>query len=604
MKTKKITKITAFIMVIMMIAMLLPVYSYAATVTVANVGTFTYTTKYNSTLKRYEATITAFAPLNNVTDVEIPEIINGNITVTAIGNGDNNNDGIIEGNSTITKIIIPKTVTTIYPHAFQYSFALKTVQILSPSKLTKIGAAAFINCSALESINLPEGLLEIGNEAFRACSSLKSITIPSTVTAIGNKAFYGCKKLTNVIIKGNPRMGTDVFPSTVTPTYDYTTPSTEAQTDPVTEASTEATTQATTQATTKATETTTEEQSVEMPTEKPTEPTTFIYDNNGFAGYYDYLGQYVEVYQPCEYDSETNMFKITNAGNLYWFADYINSDLGMESGAGAMLMNDITDNEGVMDGTNNNVRKWTPIGASGGNGHFSFFYGTFEGNNHIISGLYCDTQSDSPLPYAGLFGYVSGNGTISNVCVVNSYFNANLASGAVVGALSGTVSNCLSADNKFTANINAGGIAGVIDEVSHVTGCHCMDSTIDISFNENSVYFGNGIVGQNAGTTLFCFFRNVKVTKAAGGSADVWEGVTEIPNGDVTLDGKVDMMDAIAVQTLQYAKYSIVSRSADIDGNSIINAADTANILKIIASKESTENTDTPVGADTPAANY
>ena len=585
MKTKKLS---FFLIAAIILTMLFTTFLNAAdasyTAEVTNVGTFTFTAKKNSTTNSYEATIIKFEPVSDsVKTVEIPEKLKGSYYVTAIGNGDNNSTGIIELNSSITKIIIPSTVTTIYPRAFHYSSGLKTVQILSPSKLTKIGASAFMYCSALESINLPEGLLTIGNQAFRDCSSLKSITIPSTVTNIGRKAFYRCKNLTNIVINGNPEyIDSEAFPSGVTPKYETVENPTEQQ-EPVTEASTEATTLAATTQTEAETES--DDETVEMPTEEETEPTTFIYDNNGFAGYYDDMGNYIEVYQPCEYDSENNAYHITNAGNLYWFADYINSSLGMDNLMGGILDNDITVNWGKIDGTNPYVRKWIPIGAAGAGGEFGSFAGVFNGNSHIINGLYCASDDENIYNYSGLFGYLTESAKVMNVCVENSYFKA-ASTGAVAASSNGSMENCLSVNNTIVATINAGGVLGVAMENSSIDGCFCMDSEISMHFNGENVPFANGIIGYTANIAKNCLFHNVKITKETGEAADRWNGVTEIPDGDANLDGKVNSIDAIASQWLTYSQYNIASCAADMNNDHIINEADTAYILKAIFTQD------------------
>ena len=584
MRTKKLS---LFLIAAIILTMLFTTFLNAAdasyTADLPNVGTFTFTAKYNNTAKRYEATIIKFEPVStSVKTVEIPEKLKESYYVTAIGNGDSNNDGIIEGNSSITKIIIPSTVTTIYPNAFLYSLGLKTVQIITPSKLTKIGASAFMYCSALESINLPEGLLTIGRQAFMNCSSLKSITIPSTVTNIGSKAFYKCKNLTNIVINGNPDIASDAFPSGVTPKYEAVENPTEQQ-EPVTEASTEATTLAATTQTEAETES--DDETVEMPTEEETEPTTFIYDNNGFAGYYDDKGNYIEVYQPCEYDSENNAYHITNAGNLYWFADYINSSLGMDNLMGGILDNDITVNWGKIDGTNPYVRKWIPIGAAGAGGEFGSFAGVFNGNSHIINGLYCASDDENIYNYSGLFGYLTESAKVMNVCVENSYFKG-ASTGAVAASSNGSMENCMSVNNTIVGTIKAGGVLGVAMENSSIDGCFCMDSEISMQPDSENVPFANGIIGYTANIAKNCLFHNVKITKETGEAADRWNGVTEIPDGDANLDGKVNSIDAIASQWLTYSQYNIASCAADMNNDHIINEADTAYILKAIFTQD------------------
>ena len=63
-----------------------------------------------------------------------------------------------------------------------------------------IGNYAFLRCSSLENVTLPNSVTNIGIQAFRGCTSLNSIIIPDSVTGIDSNAFSGCTNLTNIII--------------------------------------------------------------------------------------------------------------------------------------------------------------------------------------------------------------------------------------------------------------------------------------------------------------------------------------------------------------------------------------------------------------------
>jgi len=87
-------------------------------------------------------------------------------------------------------------VTSIGDYAFLGCTGLTSITI--PNSATIIGNYAFAGCSALTSINIPNSVATIGNYAFIYCSSLASITIGNSVTSIGEYAFSNCTNLFDV----------------------------------------------------------------------------------------------------------------------------------------------------------------------------------------------------------------------------------------------------------------------------------------------------------------------------------------------------------------------------------------------------------------------
>ena len=121
---------------------------------------------------------------------------------------------------------------------------------------------------------------------------------------------------------------------------------------------------------------------------------------------------------------------------------------------------------------------WTPIGTSS-----DPFRGTFDGNYHVVSGLYIASGSS-----VGFFGCING-GTVKNLVVDGSVTgSSNVA--AVVGKLTGgTLENCGS-----RASVSGGnGVAGV---VGYANGSYAVSGC----FNAGAVT-GTGYVGGVAGWT-------------------------------------------------------------------------------------------------------
>jgi hypothetical protein len=105
-----------------------------------------------------------------------------------------------------------QTILIKYPAVRAGSYAI-------PGSVTSIGVGAFAN-GGLTSVTIPEGVISIPAQAFVNCSNLTSVTIPNSVTRIGDSlyggtggnAFQNCTSLTNVIIgNGVANIGYEAF---------------------------------------------------------------------------------------------------------------------------------------------------------------------------------------------------------------------------------------------------------------------------------------------------------------------------------------------------------------------------------------------------------
>ena len=100
--------------------------------------------------------------------------------------------------SSLNDIVIPDGVTSIGNEAFNRCGSLTSFVI--PNGVTSIGDSAFAGCRSLSNIAIPDSVTSIGTWTFCGCESLTNIAIPDSVTRIGNNAFCYCKSLSSVVI--------------------------------------------------------------------------------------------------------------------------------------------------------------------------------------------------------------------------------------------------------------------------------------------------------------------------------------------------------------------------------------------------------------------
>ena len=100
--------------------------------------------------------------------------------------------------SSLNDIVIPDGVTSIGNEAFNRCGSLTSFVI--PNGVTSIGDSAFAGCRSLSNIAIPDSVTSIGTWTFCGCESLTNIAIPDSVTRIGNNAFCYCKSLSSVVV--------------------------------------------------------------------------------------------------------------------------------------------------------------------------------------------------------------------------------------------------------------------------------------------------------------------------------------------------------------------------------------------------------------------
>lgn len=186
-----------------------------------------------------------------------------------------------------------------------------------------------------------------------------------------------------------------------------------------------------------------------------------------------------------------------------------------------ILLNDTTDWE--YWGKYTYAESWTPIGT----GSYYIdpihpFLGTFDGQGHVISGLYIDGNEDTirELEEHGLFGYVGTKG--ETTVIRNLGIQASVADmrgnridsnmGLLAGVLrDGTITQCFT-QGKIIVDANSnediGGLVGQLGGINYdaggvVTDCYSQVDLVFIPMDINATsrgVFGSGMVDWNNGS--------------------------------------------------------------------------------------------------------
>lgn len=216
--------------------------------------------------------------------------------------------------------------------------------------------------------------------------------------------------------------------------------------------------------------------------------------------------------KPTEGDgTEQSPYQITNAEELKWFRDTVNSGT---TDIHARLLHDI-DLKNV---------SWEPIGTQK-----KPYTGTFDGNAYIISNFRLgDYTKSDPISEKGLFGRIGSGGTIQDLVVkvdhMGSIMNANnfnvTKCGLIAAYNAGTIQRC-SARVNYTLYVT--GEFGVIAYQNSGTIENCLSA---VGAGKSGILIPDdasaaGIAYENSGTIKNCLFDGELRTDGGTGNSYV-----------------------------------------------------------------------------------
>lgn len=244
---------------------------------------------------------------------------------------------------------------------------------------------------------------------------------------------------------------------------------------------------------------------------------------------------------PYTYDETTNTYTVYSAEGLYAWNTAAQADLSTNLILMADITlpntdlttgNEITVENGVPSGSN-----WTPISTDWEKGYI----GTFDGNNHTITGLRINTEKN----YASLIGTLGADGEVKNLTLANAvvYGTGSSVSGFVAYISGGTISGCTfgSSTTDGSSVSGAGSVGGIIYKNASGLVSYCINNgTISASGTDAEA---GGIAAQTTsnGTVSNCI-NNGSVSVSGGSETTFAEagGIVGYTKSNSTVSGCIN----------------------------------------------------------------
>ncbi|MCL1873766.1 MAG: cadherin-like beta sandwich domain-containing protein, partial [Clostridiales bacterium] len=229
---------------------------------------------------------------------------------------------------------------------------------------------------------------------------------------------------------------------------------------------------------------------------------------------------------------DSNATKIYTPQDLYNVRNNLNGKY--------VLMNDI-------DLAGFNGGQWVPIGDLSYYGEKWEFYGTFDGQGHIIKNMKITSNAYS---YVGLFGALGGSAVVKNVGLESTNISV---SSSCVGGICGT---------------------GYYSTNAMIFNCY-NNGTISVSSFSNGSYVG-GICGERVDTISYCYNTgNVDALDTGKGSSTVG-GICASPYGSTS-----NCYNTGNISATSYSGYSSAGGICGADGGLISYCYNTGSISSV-----------------------
>lgn len=432
-------------------------------------------------------------------------------------------DWAFSGCNYLTTIVLPNNITAIPANLLSGCSKLESIYI--PTNVISIGSSAFYGCASLRKIIIPRNVTKIDSSAFAWCLNLKYIVFPKSITSLGGSLLENCSSLetvfyigtqeewnnisikssNNTILENSERLYINSYTdicnainhtdnnsdnicdlcentfSTIAvqklpKKLDYKVGSTFDSTDMI----------------------------VVIKYNSTTSEEVFDYDiiydfskiGETFVtiSYNGMTTEFVVNVSPFEGGgTEENPYIIETKYQLDNIRDYIHSSF--------KLANDIVFSSSDFSyggAFYNSGAGWQPIGLIA-------FYGTFDGNNHVIYNLKSNIKNNVST---GASLFTENRGTIKNLRLAECNLNVTTTNsgyakaGCITQINRGTISNCC-ASGQITVNskafIYAGGLVGINSGKIQNSYSNVKINVTYAFYSTNSYYapYAGGIAGCN-----------------------------------------------------------------------------------------------------------